>query len=263
LGKDISQRIVSSVSSSRLSHSTALDHMSSKATMFALLNKPSALSATKKSMICKLAVKRGFFASSTDHTTLLQRAQVHCLKEAGGVHRYVMAAEGMDPETVARVPQLHLARLDRKDDLLFGCKVVNRTLGTPVHVCQRLLDLAFEDIGRRSGAKARSTLHGLSLWVLSGLEKKSSIDALGKLDPAHLGYVEAIARGDATADAYNGGRESWERLVREFVEKGVGEEAALYRSRGGRLVSVEHHSDQSEYADSSAGTMALFEFHKT
>ena len=227
-----------------------------------MLNKPSALSASKKAMIYKLTAKRGFFASSTDHTTLLQRAQVHCLEEAGGVHRYVMAAEGMDRATVTRVPQLHLARLDRKDDLLFGCKVVNRTLGTPVQVCQRLIDRAFEDISP-SGARARSTLHGLSSWVLTGLEKKSSIDALEQLDPVHLGHVEAIARGDATADAYDGGRESWERLVREFVEKDPGEEAALYRSRGGRLVSVEHHSDQSEYADSSAGTMALFQFHTT
>jgi hypothetical protein len=214
-------------------------------------------------MIYKLVTKRGFFASSTDHTTLLQRAQVHCLKEAGGVHRYVMAAEGIDLETVSRVPQLHLARLDRKDELLFGCKVINRTLGTPVQVCQRLLDRAFEDIGTLSGAKARSTLHGLSSWVLNGLDKKSSFDSLEELDPAHLAYVKAIALGEATADGYESGRGSWERLVREFIEKDVGEEAALYRSRGGRLVSVEHHSDQSEYADSSAGTMALFEFHTT
>lgn len=259
--KDILKGIFRSVSSSRLVPSSLL--VIQDGMRLASLNKLSALSTTKELMIGKLVAKRGFFASSTDHTTLLQRAQVHCLKEAGGVHRYVMAAEGMDLETVARVPQLHLARLDRKDSLLFGCKVINRTLGTPVQVCQPLLDRAFNDLGPRSSAKARSTLHGLSSWVLNGLEKKSSIDALAKLGSVHLGHVEAIARGDATADVYGAGRESWERLVREFIEKDVGEEAALYRSRGGRLVSVEHHSDQSEYADSSAGSMALFEFHAT
>jgi hypothetical protein len=202
--------------------------------------------------------KRWFFASSTDHTTLLKFAQVHCLNEREGVHRYVMAAEGIDFETVAKVPQLHLARLDRKDNLVFGAKVINRTLGTPAQVCGKLLDRALQDMGSEKGAQARSTLHGLSAWVIRGLQKDLAIDTLSQLRASELEAIAAIARGEAGAEAYDVGRASWEQLIVEFVEKGLGEEAELYLSKGGGFLTVEHHSDQSEYADTSAGSMALF-----
>jgi hypothetical protein len=204
---------------------------------------------------------RTFFASSTDHTKLLQEAQVHRLDERGGMKRYVMAAEGMDLETVKKVPQLHLARLDRKDAIIFGAKVINRTLGTPVEVCGRLVDAAIQDINSDSGgAQARGTLHGLSAWVIKGIEKKVPIQTLVDLPPSELQAVELIAHGEAGADAYDAGRLSWEKLVREFLDADLGSEAALYRSKGGKLVAVEHHADVSEYADTSAGSMAVFSF---
>jgi hypothetical protein len=171
-----------------------------------------------------------------------------------------MAAEGMDLSTVIKVPQLHLARLDRKDGLIFGCRVINRTLGTPQQVCGKLFDRALQDIGDGTGARARSTVHGLSSWVMNGLQRKISIGTLAQLQPAQLTAVGEIARGDAGVDTYDLGRESWEKLVAEFIEHDQEGEAALYRSKGGKLLTVEHMSDQSEYADTSAGSMALFTF---
>lgn len=206
------------------------------------------------------ATRRTFFASSTDHTVLLRDAQVHSLVDNDiGVVRYVMAADGTDLATVQKVPQLHLARLDRKDNTLFGAKVVNRTLGTPTEVCGKLVDRALQDIGSTSGTRqARGTLHGLSPWVLRGLQHQTSIRALSNVPSAELEAIAAIARGAAGAETYEVGRRCWESLIAEFVETDRDSEAALYRSKGGRLMAVEHHADQSEYADMSSGSMAFF-----
>jgi hypothetical protein len=100
----------------------------------------------------------------------------------------------------------------------------------------------------------------LSSWVLRGLEKNVAINTLVQLQPPQLKAVENIARGLAGAEAYDLGRESWEMLVAEFIEQDLEGETALYRSKGGKLLTVEHLSDKSEYADTSAGSMALFTF---
>jgi hypothetical protein len=92
------------------------------------------------------------------------------------------------------------------------------------------------------------------------LENNVSITTLTQLQPTQIKAVEAIARGDAGADVYELGRGSWEELIAEFIEQDLEGEAALYRSNGGKLLAVEHFADQSEYADTSAGSMALFTF---
>jgi len=72
--------------------------------------------------------------------------------------------------------------------------------------------------------------------------------------------VSTIAEGSATDAAYVAGQDAWKMLIREFVEKDVGDEVALYHSKGATFVDVLHHADDSDYSDTSAGSMALFVF---
>jgi hypothetical protein len=202
--------------------------------------------------------KRTFFASSTDHTQLLAESEVHCIPQDDGSTQYVMAASGIDVDTVKKVPQLHLARLSVLDKTLFGAKVVNRTLGSPSVVCEKLIDAALKDAG--AGAQARSNLHGLSEWVLNGIKEKEGIDAVTKLKDAEIKALEAIAGGELDEKVYNVGKEVWEKVAREYIEKGNGGEAMLYVSKGGKLVAVEHLVDTSEFANTSGGAMAVFSF---
>lgn len=205
---------------------------------------------------------RTFFASSTDHTQLLKESQVHRLPQDDGSTLYVMAAEGMDADTVQKVPQLHLARLTMQDNVIGGAKVVNRSLGSTSIVCAKLFDAALKDGG--AGTRAKSMLHGLSEWVLEGIKDEGSVEAVVGLEKADLEALEAIAGGggDLLVDeaVYAKGKADWERLAREYVEKGNGEEAVLYVSKGGKLVSVEHLADTSEFARESGGAMAIFSF---
>jgi hypothetical protein len=204
----------------------------------------------------RLASKRTFFASSTDFTRLLDEAEVHRIPQDDGSTQYVMAASGTDADMVKKVPQLHLARLFVLDKTLFGAKVVNRTLGSPSVVCEKLIDAALKDAG--AGAQARSTLHGLSDWVLKGIKEKEGIDA--KLKDAEIKALEAIAAGELDEKVYNVGKEGWEKLAREYIEKGNGGEAMMYVSKGGKLVAVEHLADTSEFSNTSGGAMAVFSF---
>jgi hypothetical protein len=204
----------------------------------------------------RLASKRTFFASSTDFTRLLDEAEVHRIPQDDGSTQYVMAASGTDVDMVRKVPQLHLARLFVLDKTLFGAKVVNRTLGSPSVVCEKLVDAALKDAG--AGAQARSSLHGLSEWVLKGIKEKEGIDA--KLKDAEIKALEAIAAGELDEKVYNVGKEGWEKLAREYIEKGNGGEAMMYVSKGGKLVAVEHLADTSEFSNTSGGAMAVFSF---
>lgn len=72
--------------------------------------------------------------------------------------------------------------------------------------------------------------------------------------------VTAIAEGTASDDVYESGRTAWEDLIKDFIEAKVGDEATLYQSKGAEFVSVEHHADDTDYADTSGGAMARFSF---
>lgn len=187
---------------------------------------------------------RSFFASSTDHTRLMANAEVHCLEHLSVKGKqYVLVAEGMDLEMVKKVPQLHLARLFLDHDVMFGAKVVNRTLGDPVDVCGRLVDSA-----RHDGAKqARCTLHGLSDFVL----KTSSPDE----------RIVALANGkqlDYSND--DDVRDQWDSYARDFIASQQCLEGNLYIDKGGMLVDILHQQDESEFANTCGKAMALFEF---
>mmetsp|Transcript_21193 Transcript_21193/g.42779 ORF Transcript_21193/g.42779 Transcript_21193/m.42779 type:complete len:222 (-) Transcript_21193:138-803(-) len=218
------------------------------------------LSRLARSTFLLNPTKRNFFASSTDHSRLLDSAEVHRVDYDGRGCQYVLVAHGTDKELVVKVPQLHLARiwLDSDGKTVFGAKVVNRTLGKPVDVCGRVLDAALSDAGE--GALARSCLHGLSDWVDRGISTCENIPILSELGDAELSAVDAIAKGKCHEDAYNMGRDGWERLARDFLSRGLGEEAMLYDSKGGRLERIEHLADDGEFKGTSGGTVAIFSF---
>jgi len=237
--------------------------------------------------------KRPFFASSTDHTRLLQEAEVHCLTNDDSANntkkQYVLVASGTEPDLVRKVPKLHLARLcvqtsvssnnQHQQTTLFDAKVVNRTLGTHVDVCCKLVDAALRDAAAATtttAPRALSTVHGLSQWALDGINnmtaqtstKESSnavVDVLKSLSEEELKAVQAIANGETTNGndndvLYNQGQQAWEKLVAEFVAQGLASEAALYQSKGAAFVGVEHRADTSDYADTSGAALAVLSF---
>jgi hypothetical protein len=194
---------------------------------------------------CTEMTTRFFFASSTDHTTLLAQAEIHVLPVAAGTtndnngktttQQIVLAPSGMDFDTVCKVPQLHMARLlltttrttndDNNDEIviiLHGAKVVNRSLGSILHVCRRLLEYAVTLHQQQQQGTvqmfAKSTLHGLSDWVISNTMIKNKnhneimtdatkgssdnhnvTDFVASLSTQECKMIQAIARGDRTS----------------------------------------------------------------
>jgi hypothetical protein len=208
---------------------------------------------------------QSFFASSTDHTFLLHEAQVHrLLGPDKNCVQYVMAAVGIDMETVKKVPQLHLARILVSDNrLLHSAKVINRTLGEPEHVCGRLVDAALADIP--GVAMAKSTLHGLSQWVLDGSAQDNDSHPARKilkcLNATELAAVIAIASGNYLDEiVYDSGRESWEKLATMYANHRMSPEIALYISKGATLESIQHNMDIGDYANTCGGAMAFLKF---
>jgi hypothetical protein len=175
-----------------------------------------------------------------------------------------MAAAGMDMETVQKVPQLHLARLWVSDNrLLHSAKVINRTLGEPENVCGRLVDAALSDIP--GAAMAKSTLHGLSQWALDCLAQDDDSHPakaiLKCLTSRELEAVQAIANGNAREEnVYDSGRVGWEKLAREYANRKLSPEIALYISKGAILESIQHNLDNGDYANTCGGAMALLKF---
>lgn len=209
-------------------------------------------------VLSRIGKRRSFFASSTDHTRLLNEAEVHRLDDnntiddsSGTVRQYVLVDYGMDVETVRKVPQLHLGRLFLLDGkIIYGAKVVNETLGDCTNVCGRLLEAALEDArkvasssGDGDSIQALATLHGLSDYVLQQADVSASVTAI------------AQNKSESTNDA-----QAWESMCRDFVEAGQSSEAILYQAHGGTLSHVEHQRDTSDYANTCAGSMAVFRF---
>ncbi|KAL3927325.1 MAG: hypothetical protein SGBAC_013130 [Bacillariaceae sp.] len=182
------------------------------------------------------------------------------MAEGDGTTVYVMVASGMDATMVRKVPQLHLARMHVKDQTLCNAKVVNRALGTAADVCGPLVDAALTDVGKIE-ASASSTLHGICQWVRMGLNGSESIESLKEMQQQERHAIEAIASGKSVPDdVYTKGKYGWEKLIDEYVAKGLGEEAALYQAKGGKFVGVDHNADTTAYAEEGAGSIARFTF---
>lgn len=193
-------------------------------------------SARTRAIVTTILHRRSFFASSTDHTRLLKESEIHCLPQTRGNNLYVLAAGGMDKDVVQKVPQLHLARIYLDGNKIYGAKVVNKTLGDIPHVCGRLLDAAMKN----GGTEAHSTLHGLSEWVLKRDENPELITEICN---------GSMANYDAAA---------WEPLALDFAQSGLAEEANLYLAKeAAKLIRIEHQADETEFANTSGGAMAI------
>jgi hypothetical protein len=185
----------------------------------------------------------------------LKEAEIHCLSGENNSKQYVMAASGLDLETVQKVPQLHLARLWLTDgNRIHGAKVVNRTLGDCSHVCERLLDAALSDAvagPEQAFVEGWSTLHGLSEWVL---QQQNSSDSLSQ------SLHNAIANNESSSSgASENDNEIWEKVAMDFVNQGWSDESNLYREKG-LLNRIEHNADTSDFANTCRGSMAVFRF---
>lgn len=136
-----------------------------------------------------------------------------------------------------------------------------KKIGKVHKVSSRLVTAALNDIG--PGAIARSTLHGLSSWVLKGIENHEHPCApyLVDLEAPEFLIVEAFATG-FVEEAFSEHRfEIWAQLARRFVELDLGGEPTLYRSNGGRLVEVQNLADMSTKGRQLAGAaFAIFDF---
>jgi hypothetical protein len=191
-----------------------------------------------------LHFRRTFFASSTDHTRLLAESEIHCLPLSDGKRQYVLAAGGMELDVVKKVPQLHLARIYLDGSKIYGAKVVNKTLGSMSHVCGRLLEVALND----GGNEAHATLHGLSDWV----QKEKLIGR----DEQEAKILDDISNGKL--DNYDD--KLWEPLALEFAKSGLAGEANLYADKNGTLIRILHHADTTEFANTSGGAIAIYQF---
>eukprot|EP00978_Attheya_sp_CCMP212_P046238 scaffold379947_cov43-Attheya_sp.AAC.1 len=236
--------------------------------------------------------KRTFFASSTDHTTLLQNAKLHRMTNANntsGLTEYVLAPNDADLDLIRKVPQLKLAQLfvqeqdHDKNHLLFGAKVVQRTLGSTKTVCSPLVDAALQDIAaanKGTNTYALARLDGLCEWVTKGLEfsgekedqkngMASVVVLLGELSDHERMAVQAMATGIPRpghsvvgVGTYRDGKEAWARLATAFLEESLEEdEAGLYQSKGGTMVGIDHlANDSRDYLQTAGGAMARFSF---
>jgi hypothetical protein len=191
-----------------------------------------------------LLPNRTFFASSTDHTRLLQDAHIHRIQITDDKVQYILAPDGIDADMVKKVPQLHLARIFLDRDIIYGAKVVNRTLGVESHVCHRLLHAARMD----GGIYAHSNLHGLTDWV----QKHKLLDR----SETEAKILKEIIDGNQSS--YD--KDVWANLAMEYAISGLGGEANLYLSNNGVFDSILHHTDKTDFSDTCAGAMALFSF---
>ena len=221
---------------------------------------------------CNRLSTRTFFASSTDHTTLVENAVIHRIGDAYGTREYVLVPADIPLELVKKEGKLKLASVYANKNTIFGTKLVTRTLGSMEEVCGSLVDAALEDASSQGQQpQGLAALNGLCDWVMKGIEGKEDIEVLDTLqakDPVTYEAVVAIATGVPREShtvvgmgTFRDGQFGWGELAKEFVHRKLGEEAALFESRGGELITIEHLADHSEiYMKSAGGAMAQFFF---
>ena len=225
--------------------------------------------------------RRTFFASSTDHTTLLENATIHCIPydvhqgissdssgdEYYGLRQYVLIPNDTPLEVALKVDKLHLARLSADKNIVFSPKVVQRTLGSPRDICQPLLQKALSVVSSKGDTCfAMASLDGLCKWTSNAIteiegknrsESHSSDDDIKNVllqwredDEKLYEAVKAIATGIPRPGhsvvgqgTYRDGQEGWAQLAEIFVKDELTEEMELYQNNGGKLESIEHLAD--------------------
>ena len=245
------------------------------------------LSSKTNNKITKLAPLniRNFFASSTDHTTLLANAKAHRVilstdnDTQDEESMYILIPEGTSLELALKVDKLHLARLYTRGNLIYNPKVVQRSLGTTSHVCKPLLDMALQDIRKNENATAIASLAGLSKWIsddsvhqssnnpiLEFLFKNNNIQAndIQKTYEAIKAIATGIPRPGHSVvgqGTYRDAQEGWVLLAKHFIHLGMSSDAELYKNSGGELSEILYLFDTSkEGLMGSGGSMARFTF---
>lgn len=216
---------------------------------------------------------RSFFASSTDHTSLLENAVIHRIGDSAyGTREYALVRAGIPLELAVKDSKLKLASIHASKNILFGAKVITKSIGSMEEACGGLVDAALEDAASQGEQpQGIAALNGLCDWVSRGIQGKEDIATLEKLqekDPETYEAVVAIATGVPRKShtvvgmgTLRDGQYGWGELAKEFVATGLGDEVRLYQSKGGELVNIEHLADHSEdYIKSAGGAMARFFF---
>jgi len=217
--------------------------------------------------------KRTFFASSTDHTTLVTNAKVHRVgDDKYGKRTYILIPDGTDIDLALKVDKLHLGRIFADKNYIYGAKVVQRSLGSHSDVCKRLLDMALEDSkSQGEDPVALASLDGLSRWIVGGIEGKNEIAHLNELQASDEKSFEAcksIATGIPRPGhsvvgqgTYRDAEIAWRSLATEYVTLKMSDEANLYQGNDAQLVGIDHLADTSREAMMGAGgSMARFIF---
>ena len=218
---------------------------------------------------------RSFFASSTDHTTLLSNATAHRVgddDDGYGQRNYILVPHDTPLDLAIKVDKIQLARLSAHRNVIYGAKVIQRTLGAPTHVCGELLDMALKDASSKGETPmAVASLQGLSKWVARGIRGEEVINSLKEIEETDEGTYEAV-KAIATGiprpghtvvgqGTYRDGKEAWSDIAEEYIKLGMSDEAELYRSKGATLVAIEHLADTSrEGLVDAGGAMVRFQF---
>jgi len=236
----------------------------------------------------ELFFKRNFFASSTDHTTLLSNATVHCITkdEDGkyGPRQYILLPNDTPLDLAMKVDKLHLARLSADKNYIFGAKVVQRTLGSHKIVCKCLLDMALTDASSQGeNPVAVASLTGLCRWVSKAIEEEESMEGDVSSQPSNIHTaisslrannenlyeaVKAIATGIPRPGhsvvgqgTYRDGESGLKDLAEIYLNEEMSDEAELYKDSGAKLIGIDYLSDMSrESLVDMGGSMARFTF---
>lgn len=231
------------------------------------------------------SVKRFFFASSTDHTTLLSNATAHRILQdennPRGPRQYILVPDGTPLDLAKKVDKLHLARLSADGNLILHAKVVQRSLGSHAHVCKTLLEMALIDASSDGETpQALASLDGLCKAISDAIQNEkqeveesvgnisSMLAALKANDEGSYEAVKSIATGIPREGhsvvgqgTYRDGEQGWKELAQEYVRSGSSSEAQLYLSNGAKLIGIEHLGDTSrEGLMDAGGSLAKFDF---
>jgi hypothetical protein len=193
---------------------------------------------------------------------LLKQAVIHRIgDDPYAAREYVLAPADIPLELVRRDPKLKLASLCADKNVIFGAQVKTVNIGGMVDVCGGLVDAALEDASLQGEQpQGLATLRGLREWVVKGINVENDIPLLNTLravDPTMYEAVVAVATGVSKKthglDTFRYEPHGWEILAKEFVNRGLGEEATLYLSKGGELAMIEHLAQTSESCLRNAG----------
>ena len=195
----------------------------------------------------------------------------HRRGDAGyGSREYLLLPPGTQLEDAKNHPSIKAAGLLAHRNIMFGARSFHEEYRVS-SVCMPLVELALKDCSSQGEQpQAIASLNGLCEWVQKCLQDgdgSSSSEVLAKLkkeDVTAWEAVQAIATGIPRkghsvigVGTFRDGEKGWKALAREFVDRKLAEEVALYQKFGGQIVGIEHLADKNpSYLKSAGGAMA-------